>query len=142
MISKKEENIPVKSFTIDYERWGQDNLLHEGWDGTRKMCCLGFLGRACGISANNMLERSSPDDLPGAEAARYPSFIAYVGVPNSVCHTDLTDDLMQVNDNGRMPDYVRMRVITSLFAEEGMRVRWKNVPPAVWQDYCSLRVTR
>ena len=72
-----------KSFTINRKKW----LRGEGDDDSRllrstdnKMCCLGFLGKACGISSACLSGRGMPNTIRMPEWPR-SLFQDYTDVP-------------------------------------------------------------
>ena len=61
----------VKSFSIDRAKWGKGRLHNE--DGS--MCCLGFLGRACGVTPKEMGCSGYPFSVKGSAKAKFPEWV-------------------------------------------------------------------
>lgn len=66
---KKEKKKEVKSFTVKRSKWlrgeghGNSYLLRPN-DG--KMCCLGFLGIACGAEKEDIFDNENPHVSQGS----------------------------------------------------------------------------
>lgn len=140
--------------TINRNRWfrgrgsdGSQLLTDEG-----QMCCLGFLARACGIPANEILDRATPEELFDHDA--YPlvegdprwykkveqsPFIELVGDLHTPDNSDICEKLMEVNDSlsDECPDYsdgiserVREKTIKQLMRKIGIKVTYTGTKPA------------
>lgn len=100
-------------FTIQRSRWyrgdgGMDSKLVRG-DGT--MCCLGFLGEACGLPTEVMRDLSTPDAMSKEYRVLWPSGI----LDTHGIDTLTTHKLVTANDARGMPDGVREEELTALF---------------------------
>lgn len=110
-------------FVVRREFWYRGNGSEESNLVLRngKMCCLGFLGLACGIDEELMVGIGSPDDLESWPARElWPIKIRPVVEGNS----DLTNNLMFVNDNDE-PGYTdkqRESKLKELFATADIEV--------------------
>lgn len=58
----------IKKLVIDRALWGSASLLRR--DG--RMCCLGHLGKACGVPDEAMFNVGTPDGLLKIESNKYP----------------------------------------------------------------------
>jgi len=67
----------IKKLTIDRARWVNGNHGHESQllNSHGEMCCLGFLGKACGVSDDSMLSTLYPSGIP-----QYPKKLTSVVV--------------------------------------------------------------
>jgi hypothetical protein len=134
---------------IDRAKWQRgvpiDSCLR---DSEGKMCCLGFLGQACGFTAQELRDAISPSELPsrdddlegpgGVDDVDHPAGSGKW--PRKIARTNWTTDsllanyLMSVNDaeekvvksrkrTFKVPDEAaRERLITNLMAEAGVAV--------------------
>lgn len=99
---------------IDRSKWlrgegsSKSSLLRTS-DG--KMCCLGFLGLACGIAPDRLKGNSNPHDVTG----RWPSWLLH----HEVCYS-----LMNANDVARVDE----GRIAALFAANGVEVEFVDGP--------------
>src|SRR5271157_2327717 len=97
------------TMTIERQKWGR-HLLYDS--GTHKMCCLGFLGVACGLTPDEMDHIGSPisveyrQDLRGK--AQWPPGLIEQGDNSALCNR-----LIKVNDYGEEAD--REQQIKALF---------------------------
>lgn len=89
------------------EFFGNPELLNRH----NKMCCLGFLGKACGVTDDVMLYTVTPLDVPGD---KYP---------------DLTREewnkFISVNDNSLITDKQRQDRLRRMFNKIGYKVSFK-----------------
>lgn len=110
----------IKSFEIPRDKWGTGRLLNN--DGT--MCCLGHLGRACGIT----------DPALRSEGAYPNRNWTKFGYPKKFTTEDGTADAMTlaagVNDDMRLSRPEKERQIKVLFASRGIKVTFTGSYPA------------
>lgn len=123
---------------IDRSKWlrgGPGRLLDEAG----MMCCLGFLGKACGINKADMLHVGQPSEisseprrnkavwerlrterpLPGkALVALAPEPFE----PEPSCYGELP--LIWINDNGKITEKRREKLLTEEFAKIGVEVEF------------------
>jgi hypothetical protein len=78
----------------------------------RKMCCLGFLGVACGVPRGQMLGISYPS-WAGAPPECWPE---------GICTEEI--DIAKINDTYPTDDATREGLLTSKFAELGVQVEF------------------
>lgn len=104
------------NLVIDRKRWlrgegSQNSKLLRPIDG--KMCCLGFYGLACGLSAEHLRNVGLPADT--ASCRLWPPWLR---------DSDFEcDDLTYLNDND--PDEAK---IAAIFARHGVTVRFVDEP--------------
>lgn len=113
----KNKNKGLKSFTIDYKKWGRGSLL----DANGKMCCLGFCAMAAGLGKGNIFDVGLPSGLPDEEVERFPEFLFSY---------DDESYLATINDSGA-PTELKIAMITKRFRRYGIKVLWKNVPKEI-----------
>lgn len=97
---------------IDRSKW----LRGEGWEQSallrrsdEKMCCLGFLGEACGVSRISMLGKGSPRRLDKEEKALYPT--ALIVDYNTENGLSPMGELMMINDDPNLSEETRESLI-------------------------------
>lgn len=105
----------IDKFTVIRSKWGQGRLLTN--DG--KMCCLGFLSKACGYSDKDLGTRSFPnsywDRIP--DKFRYAATAAY--------HARLATVAAQINDLDAPLAEKEAKLIT-LFAKNGITLTFED----------------
>lgn len=100
---------------IDRSKWlrgegGGDSCLLRPSDG--KMCCLGFVGLACGLTAKELTNKSAPLDVP---SSLWPDFLQ---------QTDGSDRFVEINDDEHISDVVREADLRLEFEKHGVRVEF------------------
>ena len=83
------------------------------------MCCLGFIGKACGIKKEDMLNVSVPYLLEGKASKIWPAPNYYRG---PLSDYKPIDDLVAVNDSLDISESTREKRITSLMKKAGVKV--------------------
>lgn len=109
-----------KVFTVDARNWIRGGKFVNGDGGVLlsnkgKMCCLGFLGEACGVERKDMLKVCMPYSV--VDKIKYPNFSSFD--PQGFVSTN---DSIQISDEERV---VKLR---ELFKKKGITVRFKNLP--------------
>lgn len=114
-------------FTVRRKNWlrGKGDALLLNENGS--MCCLGFLGRACGLKKKDMLELGTPEDVDIEEPDKGTQF------PYSIVdkhdyfmgNTGLCYEIIDVNDAPNLSSKEREQKLTKLFAEGGIEVTFK-----------------
>lgn len=105
----------MKEFTIYKDKWVRGDRHHNGvylgssllLNDKGNMCCLGFLGQACGVVDEAMRERCAPTYIHGYPVAEWSGFI-------------------KVNDNTTYTDRQRQDKLRRLFKNIGFKVSFKN----------------
>jgi hypothetical protein len=144
-----QERRRLLKVVIDRAKWLRGVTVNSCLrDDEGKMCCLGFLGLACGHTAQELRDAVSPSELPscddnlkgggGADDVDHPAGSGRW--PKAIARTSWTTDsrlanyLMKVNDADekvvksfgrtfKVPDEAsRERLITELMAEAGVGV--------------------
>ena len=87
-----------------------------------KMCCLGFLGLACGISSKELEGRSRPADVNDRSDDLWP-LLAQPAIDGCRRDSELVDELINVND-GKFSEYNREAQITNLMEQLGVKVEF------------------
>ncbi len=112
----------ITKFTVVRERWqrGKSDGQLLSMQGTR--CCLGFLGRACGFTDEEMLCMGLPEELHyddfSPQTGSWPSSIVrFEADENGVHDTPLTSRIVKVNDDEWISDEGREQRLKELFRE-------------------------
>lgn len=123
----------IKKLTIDRRKWLRgpegDSYLLRGVDG--KMCCLGFLGKACGISDAVMRDRDTPAALSAISVRKFPEgFTVIKDVQEERENTDACDKLISINDGSWgvevNSEKDREEKLKTEFKKLGIEVEFKN----------------
>ena len=113
----------MKEFTIYKDKWVRGNGYFKGNDfGSSallnkegNMCCLGFLGEACGISRARMLNLTSPFYVDDDHSNHnYPDVVK-----------DWSEFIL-VNDNKKLTDRQRQDRLRRMFKNIGYKVSFKK----------------
>ena len=113
----------MREFTIYRDKWVRGDRYHNDYHLGRSallnendnMCCLGFLGKACGISQKRMLNKTAPDDVARNKHRNYPA-LSY----------DEWDKFVSINDNTSITNRQREDTLRSFFKNIGFKVSFKN----------------
>jgi hypothetical protein len=105
-------------FTVYRDKWARGEVSRL-LAPTGRMCCLGFLGSACGATNNQLMDQTGPDDL------------CHVGWPevlldSSRNNSGLTRLIINVNDGPGLKDAHRELRLTELFASGGIEVSFAD----------------
>ncbi len=106
----------LRELIIDRAQWGQNWLL-SGFDG--KLCCLGHLGRACGIPPQRLWGQCLPSNLSLADQRLYPE------------RTRLGEFFglaAKINDNADWSMEERERRLKFLFKSRGIKLTFIGKP--------------
>jgi hypothetical protein len=92
------------------------------------MCCLGFLGLACGIAPEQLQDRMSPGEVNSIEPTTlWPDWLLYPGC--NTCCSDECTELMLVNDSRRLDsEQDREDKIREIFGRHGIEVEFRDSP--------------
>lgn len=118
----------IKEFTVDVKLWarggknGAAALLNEGG----YMCCLGFLGEACGVPLEDMHDWAIPAELTEESIDLLPKELIRQDVEVPVT-TAFCDDLMDTNDSVYTTDQEKIEKLTKRFSEIGIEIKFVNV---------------
>ncbi len=110
---------------IDRTRWlrGDPNsfLLRSG---DNKMCCLGFLAKACGYTEEQITNVGAPNGtVYKGYKDLWPEGITS-GHRKSTWHSQITEDLMGTNDSSITNDADRESRLIDLFSQIGVEVEF------------------
>jgi hypothetical protein len=109
----------VTAFTIYRDHWLHGEGSQESFllrSGDEKMCCIGFYGRACGVSRDELLGMKSPDDL-----CHLPNEMKWLNRRRPF------NALVRINDSPA-DDSLREQKIAFIFATRGIRVIFTDEP--------------
>lgn len=118
---------------IDRKYWMRgtgEGMLSDG----QQMCCLGFLGKACGINDTMLNGMGNPSDLRDG-ASKNKRFWDLMSAPlvekrslgkigNGHICTSVEDVFIQINDSQRIKDPRREDLLISEFAKVGVEVEF------------------
>lgn len=120
-------------FTVKRLNWnrGNNNLASFNLlNKNRTRCCLGFLGKTCGIPDEELRGASYPDEIP---STNWP-----VELSNKNVVSDLNSDINNsyvfnnshaiavTNDDSNISDSVREKILTKQFAAIGIEVTFED----------------
>lgn len=114
---------------IDRNTWlrgeGTENsfLLREK---DSKMCCLGFLGAACGVPSESMTNTEAPALLNQDHRDLFPDFLFHGGRDLNQDSSDECNSLVEINDDEELTPEEREAELTMLFAKHGIEVEFIN----------------
>lgn len=128
----------VKKLVIDRSKWLRgkpgDGVLLRPEDG--RMCCLGFLGRACGLTEGEINSQGCPQDT---ESALWPAWLVAIGEleeddneeeGREFADTATALHLMTINDSDKVSDDARERAIAEELAQHGVEVEFVDGEPS------------
>lgn len=132
----------IKQFTIDFKTWGEEFMR----DSAGSMCCLGFLGKACGYKNDDLLGEGMPSTVQNRANKRlFPAgIISSSGVDDSY----FSQEVASINDAsegaalpaGTNVSSPKIVLITRRFKDQmGITVKWKNVPKTVQTEVAKLK---
>lgn len=111
----------IERLSIDRARWGKSALRND--DGT--MCCLGFLGVACGVPESEMLEVGMPNDIVGMKyRSKYP--IDVFADDDRDTESDFADEAASINDSGIIKPYRKEEKLKKLFKTVGIKLTFRG----------------
>lgn len=111
---------PKTEFVIDRKKWYRgkgaagSRLLRD--DGT--MCCLGQVGRQCGLKPKDIKGKGSPRRV---ESDKFPEWLT-----NGIENTDACLSAMQINDRIGIKDAYRERRLKAIFKKHGATLTFIN----------------
>jgi hypothetical protein len=123
---QKRKKLP-KTFTIDRSKWQRGKGRAEMLDAHGKMCCLGFFGKACGYTDEELFKYRTPESVAWRDKSLFPAWMLKTvkgGYPDQHEHTPVAEDLMRVNDQVGLPATEREAIIKRTFAKHGVEVRF------------------
>ncbi len=110
-----------KTFTIDRNTWyrGQSYARSRLLKKNGQMCCLGQVGRQCGISDKALIHNGTPQCSD--ECGKFPTFLVRNGLNTATC-----EKLMTINDDRKTKDPEREEFIKKEFKKRGYLVTFIN----------------
>lgn len=115
----------VTEFTVERAKWsrGGKNGPTRLLNGEGNMCCLGFLGEACGVPRGALGRAAFPSTLRVHYGRlEYPGWL--FGPPTTSTRKMREDDFTEINDNPNISDAKRERLLAEEFAKHGITVRF------------------
>ena len=106
----------LTKLVIDRAKWGRGALVRE--DG--KMCCLGFMGLACGLTKEEMKLHGMPHSMDPEALAR----VGWVGWGNDDS-CDLLGELASINDNVNILRPRKERLLIEKFRTAGVELSFR-----------------
>jgi hypothetical protein len=115
-------DIKMKTLIIKESKWLQGNkessyLL----DGEGKMCCLGFLGKACGATDDQIRHLASPAK---ATEVNWIDGLVINGYSKFLINSSLCAKMMSVNDSKDLSLEDRKTKLRPLFKQIGITLRF------------------
>lgn len=127
MEEEQNVNLTITKFKVERSRWLRGEGYHESYllrPADNKMCCLGFLGKACGVSEERMRGVQTPTDVsngndyPSALSNMLPDLVA----PGSIKVAEFV--LMDINDTPQITDEQREILLSKIFNLIGLTVEF------------------
>ena len=110
---------------IERSKW----LRGEGWEKSsllrssdKKMCCLRFLGEACGVSRDLMWNKGSPRQLSEEAKVMYPAGLFQLRYDDGGLSP--MGRLMNINDHPNLSEEIREKMITDKMSDLGIAVEF------------------
>lgn len=117
----------LKELVLDRETWlrgDYDKSVLRDADG--RMCCLGFLGLACGVSPDKMLYVPMPDDmLLDDYSIPWPEGLLFERDGGGWRNSKLCNQITTINDEAGVSDDERVAQLQPLFEKLGYRLTVK-----------------
>ena len=121
-------------FVVIRDKWarGRTNVSSELLNIMGNMCCLGFLGKACGYNDEDLKQVPSPgyivyEYIDGKVLSKFPSSLVMLDAkhPFECRDTPACRNLMKINDDEEISDQEREKLLTEKFLEIGIEVEFK-----------------
>ena len=89
-----------------------------------KMCCLGFLGKACGATDKQIYMINTPEE---ADKVKWPEFLIETLSSDLTGNSDICNHLMIINDSQdkNLSDREREKKLKEIFKKNGIQVTFK-----------------
>jgi hypothetical protein len=119
----------VDRFTVMRSNWDRGNKQGQLL-GSNGMCCLGFLGAACGVPDADLRGQGLPEETTSISdvESRWPAKIVQWKDDGAGCaewhDTRLVSELIEVNDDPHLDDEVREERLTALFKKADLEVEF------------------
>lgn len=113
-----------RRFTVYRESWLRGNGTASGLLLNGQRCCLGFLGKACGIPDGEMYQVADPESVAPELQSLWPETILSA---ESKTHTRLCGNILEENDcDDFETDELREVALSALFADAGIDVTFAD----------------
>ncbi len=117
----------MKKFTVITSKWFRGNgiggsYLYRPEDG--KMCCLGFLGEACGLSKEELANHPTPGSVSNPE--KFPSELIKDNGGLYKDNSTLSLKLMLLNDSVHILEQERRSELAKLFKSIDIEVTFQD----------------
>lgn len=115
----------IDSLVIDRAKWNgayQSRFVSSMLQSNGKMCCLGILGRACGVPDDEMLQKGFPSAL---EMSEHSLMFPRAFVDEDCRNTQLAYTAAQINDYD-MPVADKEVKLVALFKEAGIALTFEG----------------
>jgi len=112
---------------INRKTWGRGTGRGSLLNIEGQKCCLGFLGRACGIPEDELLNLEMPHEV-SADPKKNKKVWDYMFIVHGPDRdqTDVAGTLANVNDASSITDKQREHKIKRLFKSLGVEITFKN----------------
>jgi hypothetical protein len=116
----------IKEFTIDRSKWyrGKGPRASRLLNQEGQMCCLGFFAKACSIADVDILNRSTPADVPNNKNQDWENTLIYGHRDGESGMNFTATRLMIINDYPHHTDQTREEKIINEFAYHGIIVKF------------------
>jgi hypothetical protein len=116
----------LTALVIDRKMWwrghSDNSALVMNYYETNKMCCLGFLGKACGIKVGDMAGIVTPHD--SEQTYVWKKWPAWVNV--EVGDSPWVKTAVKINDNEKCTEALREKKLITHFAKNGVKLSFKG----------------
>jgi len=121
-MTTKAKSKQIKSFTIDRKIWLRNDTMNSCLfrEKDNKLCCLGILGRKCGVPDNEMAGLGEPSDISKEWQDRFPSWL----LGSAAADRKEVYKFISINDNERTTDASREKALTEAFAKHNIKVKF------------------
>ena len=109
----------VKAIRLTKQNWGPDALRDPE---TKKMCCLGIFGEACGVDLTKMDNLGMPNEVEAVAQKSFPKWLFEDRAPSkdAALLAGANDHYFSHADAGARE--IDKRIIRKTFAKHGVRV--------------------
>lgn len=118
----------MEKLIIDRKKWLRGTRIGSKLlkKTTRKMCCLGFFVRQCGFKIKDIENITSPEIVVAHNKQISPDNLIYRLLRDGRLDSDITYELMRINDSNKISEEVREKELTRLFKKIKFEVEFIN----------------
>ena len=109
----------VKAIRLTKQNWGPESLRDSK---TKKMCCLGVFGAACGVDLEEMIGLGMPHEVDASERGAFPKWLFADGASSRTAQLLASANDHYFQDTNKASRKVDKHVIRKNFAQHGVRV--------------------